>query len=140
MGLDARKPVFWGLRTTKTQTSLRIHWKVSYLNLLQAKFQYSSWSLLLMRLVLVSLCLKPRRSRPNYLQGTHLLSEKSLSKHTLQQLPSRTHDLRPLAGVMGGHKVLLPMILSSTSISYSYKFAVRPYFMILDVGAYFIQM
>ena len=24
IGLDARKPVFWGLRTTKAQTSLRI--------------------------------------------------------------------------------------------------------------------
>ena len=49
MGLDARKPVFGGLGTTKAQTSLRFradlsapllfaHWKV-YLNLLQAKFQ-----------------------------------------------------------------------------------------------------
>ena len=53
MGLDARKPVFGGLRTTQAQTSLRIravwsaplffaYWKVSYLDLLQAKFQFSS--------------------------------------------------------------------------------------------------
>ena len=53
MGLGARKPVFGGLRTTKAQTSLRIravwsapllfaYWKVSYLDLLQAKFQFSS--------------------------------------------------------------------------------------------------
>ena len=52
MGLDARKPVFGGLRTTQAQTSLSFrtdwsapvlfaYWKV-YLNLLQAKFQYSS--------------------------------------------------------------------------------------------------
>ena len=51
MGLDARKPVFGGLWTTKAQTSLRIraawsvpllfaNWKVSYLDLLQAKFQF----------------------------------------------------------------------------------------------------
>ena len=49
MGLEARKPVFSGLRTTKAQTSLRIravwsapllfaYWKESYLNLLQAEF------------------------------------------------------------------------------------------------------
>ena len=53
MGLDARKTVFRGLRTTKAQTRLRIpavwsapllftFWKVSYINLLQAKFQFSS--------------------------------------------------------------------------------------------------
>ena len=54
MGLDARKPVFEGLRKTKALTSLRIrtdwsatpllfaYWKVSYLNLLQAKFQVLS--------------------------------------------------------------------------------------------------
>ena len=53
MGLGARKPVFSGWRTTKAQTSLGIpavwsapllfaYWKVSYLNLLQAKFQFSS--------------------------------------------------------------------------------------------------
>ena len=53
MGLDARKPVFGGLQTTKSQTSLRIHtvrsapllfvyWKVLYLDLLQAKFHISS--------------------------------------------------------------------------------------------------
>ena len=53
MGLDARKPVIEGLRTTKVQTSLHIHadcsvpllfafWKVSYLNLPQVKFQFSS--------------------------------------------------------------------------------------------------
>ena len=52
MGLDTRKPVFGGLQTAKVQTSLRIravwsapllfaYWKVSYLYLLQAKFQYS---------------------------------------------------------------------------------------------------
>ena len=52
MGIDARKPVFGGLRTTKAQTSLRIcavwsapllftYWKV-YLDLLQGKFQFSS--------------------------------------------------------------------------------------------------
>ena len=50
-----------GLRTTKAQTSLHISadwsvplllafWKVSFLNLLQAKFQFSSWYLLLKRL------------------------------------------------------------------------------------------
>ena len=53
MGLDMRKPVFRGLRTTKAQTSLRIRtvlsapflfafWKVLYLSLLRAKFQISS--------------------------------------------------------------------------------------------------
>ena len=53
MGLDARKPVFGGLRTTQAQTSLRIRavwsapllfaiWKVSYVNLLQVKSQFSS--------------------------------------------------------------------------------------------------
>ena len=47
------KPVFGGLRTTKAQTSLRIrtvwsvpllfaYWKVSFLDLLQAKFHISS--------------------------------------------------------------------------------------------------
>ena len=56
MGLDAGKPVFGGLRTTKAQTSLRIravwsaplffaYWKVSYLDLLRPKFQFSSLSL-----------------------------------------------------------------------------------------------
>ena len=51
MGLDMRKPVFGGLRTTQAQISLRIRavWsapllfayrKVSYLDLLQAKFQF----------------------------------------------------------------------------------------------------
>ena len=51
MGSDARKPVFRGLRTTQAQTSLRIRavwsgpllftfWKVSYVNLLQVKFNY----------------------------------------------------------------------------------------------------
>ena len=51
LGLDARKPVFRGLWKTKAQTSLRIwadlsaplffaYWKVSYLELLQAKFQF----------------------------------------------------------------------------------------------------
>ena len=53
MGLVGRKPVFGGLQTTKSQTSLRIradwsepllfaYWEVSYLKFLQAKFQYSS--------------------------------------------------------------------------------------------------
>ena len=53
MGLNARKPVFGGLRTTQAQTSLRIRavWsapllfafcKVQYLSLPQAKFQFSS--------------------------------------------------------------------------------------------------
>ena len=53
MGLDARKPVFDWLRTTKAQTSLRIravwsahllfaYWEVTYLSMLQAKFQFSS--------------------------------------------------------------------------------------------------
>ena len=53
MGLDARKPVFRNLWTTKAQTSLHICavWsapllftdlKVLYLNLLQGKFHYSS--------------------------------------------------------------------------------------------------
>ena len=52
MGLDGRKPVFWGLLKTKAQTSLRLcavwsaplwlaYWKVAYLNLLLVKFQYS---------------------------------------------------------------------------------------------------
>ena len=50
MGLDARKPLFGGFRTTKAQTSLHIlavwsapllfsKWKVSYLDWLPAKFQ-----------------------------------------------------------------------------------------------------
>ena len=53
LGLDARNPVFRGLRTTKAQTSLRIRavwsaplllafWKVPHQSLLQAKFQFSS--------------------------------------------------------------------------------------------------
>ena len=53
LSLDRRKPVFGGLRTTQARTSLRIRavWtapllftyrKVSYLNLLQFKFQFSS--------------------------------------------------------------------------------------------------
>ena len=53
MGHDARKPVFGGLRTTKAHTNLPIHavlpgpllfayWKVSYLDLLRTKFQFSS--------------------------------------------------------------------------------------------------
>ena len=53
LGLDARKPVFGGLQTTQAQISLRIRavwsapllfafWKVSYVNLLQGKFQVSS--------------------------------------------------------------------------------------------------
>ena len=55
LGLVPTKPVFGGLRTTKAQTSLRIgadwsapllfaYWKVSYQNMLQAKFQHSIWS------------------------------------------------------------------------------------------------
>ena len=54
MGLNAKKSVFGGLRTTKAQNSLRIHadwsapslfafWKLSYLNLLQVEFQFSSY-------------------------------------------------------------------------------------------------
>ena len=58
MNLGARKPVFGGLQTTKTKTSQSIrlfaYWKVSYQNLLQAKFHYSSYSLKLSRLVLIS--------------------------------------------------------------------------------------
>ena len=53
MGLDTRKPVLGGLRTTQAQTSLRIRavWsapllfairKVLYVNLLHVKFQFSS--------------------------------------------------------------------------------------------------
>ena len=53
MGLDARKPVLNGLRTTQAQTSLRIRavwsapllfafWKLSYVDLLQVKFLFSS--------------------------------------------------------------------------------------------------
>ena len=46
MGLDARKPIFGGLRTTQAQTRsaplLFASWKVSYANLLQMKFQFSS--------------------------------------------------------------------------------------------------
>ena len=53
MGLDARKPVFGGLRTTQAQTSLRIgavcsapllftFWKVLYIRLVQVKFPISS--------------------------------------------------------------------------------------------------
>ena len=55
MGLDARKPVFGGLRTTQAQTSLRgrvradlsaplliAYQDVSHLDLLRAKFQFSS--------------------------------------------------------------------------------------------------
>ena len=56
MGLNARKPVFGGLGTTKVQTSLRFaqsdqrpllftYLKVSYLTLLQVKFQFSRQSL-----------------------------------------------------------------------------------------------
>ena len=52
-GLDARKPVFGGSWTTQAQTNLRIpavwsapllfaFWKVLYVNLLQAKFQFTS--------------------------------------------------------------------------------------------------
>ena len=57
MGYDVRKPVFRGLQTTMAQTSLHIravwsapllfaYWKVSYLNLLQVKFNFlaSLWS------------------------------------------------------------------------------------------------
>ena len=51
--LDVRKPVFGGLQAIKAQTSLPIRavwsapllftfWKVSYQNLLQVKFQFSS--------------------------------------------------------------------------------------------------
>ena len=53
IGLDARKPVFGGVRTTKAQASLRIHaglsapllfanQKVPYQDLLHAKFKFSS--------------------------------------------------------------------------------------------------
>ena len=57
MGLDARKPVFWGLRTTKVQTSLRIRavwsepslfafWKVLYkqkFNFLASLCNWGDW-------------------------------------------------------------------------------------------------
>ena len=54
MGRDVRKPVFGGLRATKAQTSLYIcavcsapllfaYWKVSYTNLILAKFKFSSY-------------------------------------------------------------------------------------------------
>ena len=53
LGLEARKPVFGGLGTTQAQTSVRIRadWSAplllayreeSYLDLLRAKFQFSS--------------------------------------------------------------------------------------------------
>ena len=47
MGISARKPVFGGMRTTQAQTSLFSasvfgFWKVSYLNLLHTKCQFSS--------------------------------------------------------------------------------------------------
>ena len=46
MGLDARKPVFGDLRTTvRSAPLLFAYWKESYLDLLQANFQFSSWSL-----------------------------------------------------------------------------------------------
>ena len=56
MSLDVRKPVFRDLQTTQAQTSLRIRavwsapllfvlWKVSYVNLLQVKFEFSGKSL-----------------------------------------------------------------------------------------------
>ena len=72
MGLDARKPVFGGLWTTQAQASLRICavWsvpllfafcKVAYVNLLQVKFQFSSYYLYLRRLVWNLLCQKPQR-------------------------------------------------------------------------------
>ena len=72
MDLDARKPVFEGLRTTRAQTSLRIsavwsapllftYWKVPYLDLLRAKFQFSSRSQYLSDLVWISLCRKPHK-------------------------------------------------------------------------------
>ena len=52
MGLYVRKPVSGGFRTTQAQTSLRIravlsaplffaYWKLSYIDLLKAKFQFS---------------------------------------------------------------------------------------------------
>ena len=54
LGLDARKPVFGDLRTTQAQTGLRIRpfwsvpllfafWNISYVYLLQVKFEFSSW-------------------------------------------------------------------------------------------------
>ena len=48
MGLDARKPVFWGLQQRRrpacasTQSDQHLNWKVSYLNLVHVKFQFSS--------------------------------------------------------------------------------------------------
>ena len=54
MGLDVRKPVLGGLRTTQAQNLssgggglrtaplLFTFWKVSYVNLLQVKFQFSN--------------------------------------------------------------------------------------------------
>ena len=71
--LDAWKPVFRSFRTTKVQTSLRIHadWsapllfifrKVPYLNLQCSKWNFNFLaSLELRRLVWVSLCRKPWR-------------------------------------------------------------------------------
>ena len=72
LDLVARKPVFRGLRTTQAQTSLRIRavwsaplllalWKVSYINLIQVKFQFSSQSVYLRRLFWNSLFRKLRR-------------------------------------------------------------------------------
>ena len=50
MGLKVRNPVFGGLRATKVQTACTVRtapllftfWKVSYLNLLPAKVQFSN--------------------------------------------------------------------------------------------------
>ena len=80
MGLNATKAVFWGLQTTKAGLCKLIsafvirYLKVLYLNLLPMAIQFSSWSLKLRKLILVSLCLPlseaPKTvfvaSRPNY--------------------------------------------------------------------------
>ena len=80
LNIKGQKTCLQFLRTTKAQTSLPscaiwsapllfALWKVSYQNLLQAKFQYSSWSLKLNSLVGTWPGRTPWRrvfSRPNY--------------------------------------------------------------------------
>ena len=107
MGLDARKPVFGVLRITQAQTSLRIRaiwsapllfafWKVRYVNLPQVKFQFSSLSLLLSRLVWISLCRKPRR-QIFFCQGqnwfyTLFIHVLILANSILQSVPNAYHN------------------------------------------------
>ena len=80
MGLNARKSVF-GLQTTQEQTSLSFYtvwsasllfaiWKKLYINLLLVKFQISSLSLYLMRLVWNWLCRKSWRQVMSH-QGSY---------------------------------------------------------------------